>query len=65
MLFFYAAARQEVEHNKCKHDPNGANPKTARGQGLENLGIRAYSLVPFLEKREKNSFAPVTWDSLT
>ncbi len=39
--------------------------RTARGPGLENLGIRAYSLVPFLEKREKNSFAPVTWDSLT
>ncbi len=25
LLFFHTAARQEVEHNKCKHDPNGAN----------------------------------------
>ncbi len=29
-LFFHAAARQEVEHNKCKHDPNGANTKKLR-----------------------------------
>ncbi len=27
LLFIYTAARQEVEHNKCKHDPNGANTK--------------------------------------
>ncbi len=26
--------------------------------------IRAYSLVPLLEKRDKNSLALVTWDSL-
>ncbi len=30
LLFFHAAARQEVEHNKCKHDPNGANTKKLR-----------------------------------
>ncbi len=24
LLFSHTAARQEVEHNKCKHDPNGA-----------------------------------------
>ncbi len=29
-LFFHTAARQEVEHNKCKHDPNGANAKKLR-----------------------------------
>ncbi len=30
LLFFQTAARQEVEHNKCKHDPNGANTKKLR-----------------------------------
>ncbi len=30
LLFFYTAARQEVEHNKCKYDPNGANTKKLR-----------------------------------
>ncbi len=30
LLFFHTAARQEVEHNKCKHDPNGANTKKVR-----------------------------------
>ncbi len=30
LLFFHTAARQEEEHNKCKHDPNGANTKKLR-----------------------------------
>ncbi len=30
LLFFHTAARQEVEHNKCKHDPNGASAKKLR-----------------------------------
>ncbi len=30
LLFFHTAARQEVEHNTCKRDPNGANAKKLR-----------------------------------
>ncbi len=30
LLFFHTAARQEVEHKKCKHDPNRANTKKLR-----------------------------------
>ncbi len=30
LLFFHTAARQDVEHNKYKHDPNGASTKKLR-----------------------------------